>query len=435
MKIKVGISYELLLITNLPNENWSRNMEDSQSIETARQETSNHGDGVPIKNLGRLGQALWRQTLTMQIIGVLTSCIHSGCTIATLSASSVLESAKIFRLRLAKMSGKLTVKDIKDMLDGDTLDFSLCNLEEVPVKEIATVKRFSHLDLSNNALTTLPKTFATLTQIVKLDLSKNMLTEIPENFGELKQLKHLDLYSNRISRLPLSLGELKNLKWLDLKENPLTPAVASIAGPCSNASECQACARNIVVYLANVKMTIDEEKQRRLTAVQEVEKAAASSKKEAKKKKKGAEKKITNKEKSPNAKKEQIQEKNNISKSPKSKTTNERSIKSRNSSGGVFSLLCKAFTSLIMWSAFFTLLTITIVTVLPLYDEQKSEEIFKEIEIRTGIPVKHYHHEGIKLLETFIVKTKLWTNHTREKLEKTYQQYFIEEPFTNKKEL
>ena len=112
------------------------------------------------------------------------------------------------------------------------------------------------------------KNFATLTQIIKLDLSKNMLTEIPENFGELKQLKHLDLYSNKISRLPLSLGELKNLKWLDLKENPLTPAVASIAGPCSNASECQACARNIVSYLANVKVTIEEEKQRRVTAVQ-----------------------------------------------------------------------------------------------------------------------------------------------------------------------
>ncbi|XP_058798556.1 probable GDP-L-fucose synthase isoform X2 [Phymastichus coffea] len=74
MKIKVGIIYELLLITNLPNENWSRNMEDSQSIETARQETSNHGDGVPIKNLGRLGQALWRQTL--RLILLLYTCIY-----------------------------------------------------------------------------------------------------------------------------------------------------------------------------------------------------------------------------------------------------------------------------------------------------------------------------------------------------------------------
>ena len=93
-----------------------------------------------------------------------------------------------------------------------------------------------------------------------------MLTDLPENFGELRALKHLDLYSNRISRLPLSLGELRNLKWLDLKENPLTLAVASVAGPCSNASECQACAKKIVNYLANVKFTIEEEKKRRLEA-------------------------------------------------------------------------------------------------------------------------------------------------------------------------
>lgn len=71
----------------------------------------------------------------------------------------------------------------------------------------------------------------------------------------------------QISRLPLSLSELKNLRWLDLKENPLTPAVASIAGPCSNLSECQACARNVVNYLSQVKITVEEEKSRRINAI------------------------------------------------------------------------------------------------------------------------------------------------------------------------
>lgn len=36
------------------------------------------------------------------------------------------------------MSGKLTAKDIKDKLEDDTLDLSLCDLEEVPVKEIVS---------------------------------------------------------------------------------------------------------------------------------------------------------------------------------------------------------------------------------------------------------------------------------------------------------
>jgi len=54
---------------------------------------------------------------------------------------------------------------------------------------------------------------------------------------------------------------------LDLKENPLTPAVATVAGPCSNIQECQACARNIVTYLSNVKLEIEKERLRRLSNV------------------------------------------------------------------------------------------------------------------------------------------------------------------------
>lgn len=53
---------------------------------------------------------------------------------------------------------------------------------------------------------------------------------------------------------------------MDLKENPLTPAVASVAGPCSNLSECQACARNIVNYLSNVKLSIEEMRKSNSTA-------------------------------------------------------------------------------------------------------------------------------------------------------------------------
>lgn len=67
--------------------------------------------------------------------------------------------------------------------------------------------------------------------------------------------------------------------------------------------------------------------------ISEVEKTAASNKKEAKKKKKAAEKKAADKDKSPNAKKEQPLEKSNVSKSPKSKVSSEPKSKSRNSNG------------------------------------------------------------------------------------------------------
>ena len=98
--------------------------------------------------------------------------------------------------------------------------------------------------------------------------------------------------------------------------------------------------------------------------------------------------------------------------------------------GGVCSMLCRAFTSLIMWSAFFALFTITALAIFPIYDEQRSEEFFKYAETQTGIPLKYYHHEGIRLLETFMDSAKLWTNHTRGLIEKTYREYFVEQATT-----
>jgi hypothetical protein len=79
-----------------------------------------------------------------------------------------------------------------------------------------------------------------------------------------------------------------------------------------------------------------------------------------------------------------------------------------------------------MWSAFFALLTITIIAVFPLYDEQRAEELFRYIEIQMGVPLKYYHYESIRFMEIFIHKTKLWTNYTRELLEQTYQEYVLE---------
>lgn len=88
----------------------------------------------------------------------------------------------------------------------------------------------------------------------------------------------------QISRLPLSLSELKNLRWLDLKENPLTEAVASVAGSCSNMSECQACARNIVTYLSTIKLYVEEERLRRLKDLnKKVKKKLQENKKKKKK--------------------------------------------------------------------------------------------------------------------------------------------------------
>ncbi len=155
--------------------------------------------------------------------------------------------------------------NLRDKLDDDTLDLSLMQLEEVPVKEIVSYQKLCRgslpmlfqfwfqselpkgtiVDLSNNHLDYLPDTFPTLTHIVRLDLSKNSLRELPEYFGQLRNLRHLDLYSNQLERLPVSFAQLKNLKWLDLKNNPLVPALHQAAGPCVTASDCALCAKKV----------------------------------------------------------------------------------------------------------------------------------------------------------------------------------------------
>lgn len=326
---------------------------------------------------------------------------------------------------------KMNLKGVKDRLKDETLDLSLCDLKEVPVREIAAVRKASHLDLSNNLLVTLPPTFPSLRQIVKLDLSRNNLTEIPENFGEMKQLKYLDLYANQISRLPLSLGELKNLRWLDLKENPLTPAVASVAGPCSNLSECQACARNIVTYLSNVKLMIEEEKQRRLNAATQVSAANAESEGGTKKQTKKKKKKSADKEnkKSVNGAKNGAkllhdktdgQERSGSSAVTTHQHTTKNQSKEGRSNRGIF---CRMMMSTLSLVAVCVVLFLMF-AILPVHYEQESRELFAYLETRTGVPVTALQEQSAKAWNmTFQVATT-WYKDTYHTINEAYKNYF-----------
>ena len=65
---------------------------------------------------------------------------------------------------------------------------------------------------------------------MRLDLSKNALSTLPENFGALEKLQYLDLFSNKLSTLPVSFYRLKNLRWLDVKDNQLNDQLKKIVG-------------------------------------------------------------------------------------------------------------------------------------------------------------------------------------------------------------
>ncbi|XP_062976308.1 leucine-rich repeat-containing protein 59 [Elgaria multicarinata webbii] len=171
---------------------------------------------------------------------------------------------------MAKSGGKGV--NLKDKLEGNELDLSLCDLNEVPVKELAGLSKATVLDLSCNNLTTLSSDFCSLTHLVKLDLSKNQLQQLPSDFGRLINLQHLDLLNNRLVSLPVSFAQLKNLKWLDLKDNPLDPTLAKVAGDCLDEKQCKQAATRVLQYMRALQSELDREKQRKLQAERELEK-------------------------------------------------------------------------------------------------------------------------------------------------------------------
>ncbi|NXJ09821.1 LRC59 protein, partial [Odontophorus gujanensis] len=186
---------------------------------------------------------------------------------------------------------------LKDKLDGNELDLSLCDLSEVPVRELAALPKATVLDLSCNNLVSLPSDFCSLTHLVKLDLSKNRLQQLPVDFGRLVSLQHLDLLNNRLVTLPVSFAQLKNLKWLDVKDNPLDPALAKVAGDCLDEKQCKQAAVRVLQHMRVIQAEQDRERQRRLQAEREMEKkreaeqrAREAQEREARKREKAEEK-------------------------------------------------------------------------------------------------------------------------------------------------
>merc|ERR1712002_603326 len=145
-----------------------------------------------------------------------------------------------------------TKEKIKERIDENELDLSLCNISKVPVIQLMPFTKVTVLDLSCNRINTLPDNFSKLQHLISLDLSKNGITELPADFGELTKLKKLDLFKNNLEELPLTFYKLKGLQWLDLKANPIQEILPKLVGDCLKPAECQQCAKNIVGHYSNL---------------------------------------------------------------------------------------------------------------------------------------------------------------------------------------
>ncbi|XP_077482285.1 leucine-rich repeat-containing protein 59 [Stigmatopora argus] len=201
------------------------------------------------------------------------------------------------------MSKNNKVLNLKDKISDKEMDLSLCDLTEVPVKELALFTKATTLDLSCNKLTSLPPEFCNLTHLVRLDLSKNQLTRLPDGLGNLTSLQHLDLYNNKLSMLPVSFCHLRSLKWLDLKDNPLEVKLAQAAGDCLDEKQCKQCANKVLKHMQVLQEEADRAREKRLLREKELEKKREAKKrdreareKEARKREKAEEKEKRRKE-------------------------------------------------------------------------------------------------------------------------------------------
>ncbi|XP_034563950.1 leucine-rich repeat-containing protein 59 isoform X2 [Notolabrus celidotus] len=169
------------------------------------------------------------------------------------------------------MSKNSKVLNLKDKISGNEVDLSLCNLAEVPVRELAFFTKATVLDLSCNNITSLPPEFCNLTHLVKIDLSKNQLTCLPDDLGNLSYLQHLDLYNNKLTNLPVSFSQLRSLKWCDLKDNPLEPDLAKAAGDCLDEKQCKQCAIKVLQHMRGIQDEVDRAREKRLLKEKEQE--------------------------------------------------------------------------------------------------------------------------------------------------------------------
>lgn len=129
------------------------------------------------------------------------------------------QSQQLLQLRAGQLSG---VK---------RLDIS-CGLTAFPTEIFDLADSLEVLNLSGNALSSLPNDFARLKKLKILFCSNNAFTEIPEVLGQCESLSMIGFKANKVSVLPEN-SLPKNLQWLILTDNQLTHLPSTI-GQCAH---------------------------------------------------------------------------------------------------------------------------------------------------------------------------------------------------------
>jgi Leucine-rich repeat (LRR) protein len=95
-----------------------------------------------------------------------------------------------------------------------------CGLSEFPREIFDLADTLEVLDLSNNALTTLPDDLPRLRKLRILFASNNPFTDLPAILGECSQLSMIGFKANRIREVP-ARALPPQLRWLILTDNDI----------------------------------------------------------------------------------------------------------------------------------------------------------------------------------------------------------------------
>ena len=93
------------------------------------------------------------------------------------------------------------------------------------ISETALSPNIRWLILTNNQLTTLPKTIGKLTKLQKFMLAGNQLQTLPEELANCKKLELIRLAANQLTTLPPWLLTLPRLTWLAYAGNPFCETI------------------------------------------------------------------------------------------------------------------------------------------------------------------------------------------------------------------
>lgn len=117
-------------------------------------------------------------------------------------------------------------------LQGSTHLKLACGLTEFPAAIYDLADTLEILDLSGNALSTLPDDLTRLKKLRIIFCSSNQFTHLPEVLGECEHLSMIGFKANKINHIAEHAIPSKTLRWFIVTDNALTKIPSSL-GDCS----------------------------------------------------------------------------------------------------------------------------------------------------------------------------------------------------------